>query len=281
MAAITMSLLTSNSLMSRNFLLGRGALVSRGASISRNFLLGRNSLVSRGALQSLHSLSFLPNPGTCVLCDTSSGRQLDLCPGCEADLPWVLASDAPCRYCGEPDTTTGICHQCQIHRPANDGFATAFRYEFPIDIMVQGFKTGQLAFGRVLAQLLASRTALQATSLVPVPLARKRKRQRGFNQAQVIASVLAQHHSVPLLDIVSAAPTSEQKALSAKQRQRNVKGAFSITDAMPLNGRHLTVIDDVYTTGATTRELALTLKRQGAAAVNILTLARTPIHNSP
>lgn len=223
-----------------------------------------------------YRLSFLLNPGNCVLCGRPALRALDLCGACEADLPWLHPDDWPCLYCGEPGAKTGVCHQCLTKPPANDSFLTAFHYEFPVDAMVQLFKTGQLAFGRVLSELLASQINMPATALVPIPLSRQRQRARGFNQAAFIAKVLSERHQLPVLDIARIKGASQQKALSAQQRQRNVKGIFRIKEGASVAGLNLTIVDDVYTTGATSRELALTLKRGGAARVNILTLARTP-----
>ena len=229
-----------------------------------------------GLAERLHDLSYRLAHGSCVLCARASGRQLDLCAGCEADLPWVRPQDPDCQLCGEPDSPLGLCHQCRQKPPPNDGFAAAFRYDFPIDVMVQRFKTGHMPFGRVLAELLAARAPVETDGLVPVPLSPARQRQRGFNQAAMIAAVLAHRQSLPLLDIARAASRSEQKALTASQRRRNIKGVFSLDAGARLHGQRLTIVDDVYTTGATTCELARLLKRAGAEAVHILTLARTP-----
>lgn len=224
--------------------------------------------------QRLHDLSYRLAKGACVLCDRPSGRRLDLCRGCEADLPWLSPLDA-CQLCGEPDASLGLCHACRQKPPPNDGFAAAFRYDFPVDVMVQQFKTGNLPFGRVLAELLAARAPLASDGLVPVPLSPERRRERGFNQAEAIAAVLAHRQRLPMMDLALAASRSEQKALSASQRQRNIRGVFSLAPGAALEGLALTLVDDVYTTGATTRELARVLKREGAASVQILTVART------
>ena len=226
--------------------------------------------------QQFHDLSFRLAEGSCVLCDRRSGRPLDLCPGCEADLPRISPDDPACQLCGEPDAPLGVCHQCRQRPPPNDGFAAGFHYHFPIDIMVQRFKTGHMPFGRVLAELLAARAPIATDGLVPVPLSRERRRERGFNQARLIAAVLAHRQSLPLMDLAKAASRSEQKALTASQRRRNIRGVFTLVPNAALKGKSLTIVDDVYTTGATTQELARTLKRAGAATIQVLTLARTP-----
>lgn len=140
-------------------------------------------------------------------------------------------------------------------------------------------------FGRLLAEQLA-RHLLHAfdeglprpSALLPVPLARKRLRQRGFNQATMLADWLSPVLEIPvrndLLQRIHDTPSQQQ--LDAAARHRNLRRAFALPDPQPLRGQHWAIIDDVLTTGATAEALARLLKRAGATRVDIYCLARTP-----
>jgi ComF family protein len=142
---------------------------------------------------------------------------------------------------------------------------------------------------RVLGQMLAhaiARLAVEAPSemlVVPVPLHRTKHAQRGFNQARALARealrVLAVSHPAWRLTLASSAlmrlrATESQAGLTPRQRRLNLRGAFSVTDPAAVKGRHVLLIDDILTTGATARAAALALRKAGAASVWVATLAR-------
>jgi ComF family protein len=112
-------------------------------------------------------------------------------------------------------------------------------------------------------------------AIVPVPLHPQRLRQRGYNQALEMARLLERRLALP----VAAAccqrirSTQAQSALAARQRRSNIRGAFDVTAPLP---RHLAILDDVVTTGATVSELARVLRRHGCERVDVWALARTP-----
>lgn len=114
--------------------------------------------------------------------------------------------------------------------------------------------------------------------LLPVPLSPSRLRQRGFNQAALLANWLGKALQLPvdggLLQRVQE--QQSQQGLSANERRRNLKQAFALVKDARLEGRHLALVDDVLTTGATADSLALLLKRAGAGRVDVYCLARTP-----
>jgi ComF family protein len=110
-------------------------------------------------------------------------------------------------------------------------------------------------------------------AVVPVPLHRSRQRKRGFNQARLLARGIAAEINAPLSDTLKVVrSTRDQVELSAAQRRANVAGAYRAS--APLEGRIL-VIDDVFTTGATTSACASTLLQAGAREVHALCLCRT------
>jgi ComF family protein len=112
--------------------------------------------------------------------------------------------------------------------------------------------------------------------IIPVPLHIKRLRQRGFNQALLLGSGLSERHNIQLScgNLVRVRPTRPQVELTGDERIKNVKGAFSLRNPAEVEARHIVLVDDVFTTGATMNECAAVLKKSGAAQVTALTLAR-------
>jgi ComF family protein len=135
----------------------------------------------------------------------------------------------------------------------------------------------QLIFSRFLGQLLAASVAAElaaaADLLLPVPLHPRRLRQRGFNQALLLAQNFP---DIPLGRdlLVRQRPTLPQLKLNPRERQANVKGAFLVPSPAAVAGQTVLLIDDVYTTGATVKECARALKQAGAARIEVLTVAR-------
>lgn len=146
--------------------------------------------------------------------------------------------------------------------------------------------------GRMLAQAILTLRAEIATEIlvVPVPLHRRKRAERGFNQTLV----LAQHalRAIRATDPewrLTLAPraltrersTESQAGLTPRQRRLNVRGAFAVSDPRRVKDQHVLLVDDILTTGATVRAASLALRRAGAASVWVATLARARrIHNS-
>jgi ComF family protein len=112
--------------------------------------------------------------------------------------------------------------------------------------------------------------------LVPIPLHRRRLRQREFDQASVLTLELSRRLGLPLGAevLVRHRYTQSQVGLSAEERRRNVRGAFRLRQAQHCQGKRILLIDDVLTTGATAWECAHVLAHAGAACVEVYTLAR-------
>jgi len=115
--------------------------------------------------------------------------------------------------------------------------------------------------------------------IVPVPLHRRRLRERGFNQSLLLARILAADlgNQLDYLSLIRNRYTQAQTGLKKKERKKNVKGAFSIIRPDTIKDKKILLIDDVFTTGHTLNECARTLKKSGATTVICLTLARTLI----
>lgn len=214
-------------------------------------------------------------PQDCLLCAAASGREL-LCPRCAQDLPKLPANRCP--RCDQPTPSGPVaCGHCQTNEPHFDALRALHPYAFPVDRMVQQLKYGhQLAiaayFGEALPALCHD---LDADLIIPMPLHPERLAERGFNQALEIARPLARKRGIPIdtRSCTRKRPTSPQEGLSLAERQRNLRNAFSCST--DFSGRHLLLIDDVATTGASADECARTLKLHGAASVTVIVVART------
>jgi ComF family protein len=212
-------------------------------------------------------------PSDCTLCGVRCSPAR-LCAGCDAALPRLPAPR--CRVCALPLGSGDLCGRCLNASPHYDSVAAAFEYAFPIDALIQKYKYGSdIALAPVLASLLARAPCPDVDAVIPMPLARARLRERGFNQAHEMARLAARACGVPVLRHAcrKVGETAPQATLPFDQRARNVRGSF-VCDA-DLTGRRVAIVDDVMTTGASANELARVLKHAGAEAVRVWVLART------
>jgi ComF family protein len=210
---------------------------------------------------------------SCLLCAAPAGRR-SLCSECLEDLPWLDA--AVCSVCAHPLPEPGLCGRCVAEPPHFDHVIAACRYAFPLDGLIQSYKYGgRLAAGPALAALLAPRIRTRPDLVLPIPLSTQRLRERGFNQAFELARIIGKELNAPVDAnlCIKTRDTAPQTHLPWKARRKNIKGAFVVLGN--LDGRHVAVVDDVLTTGATLSELARNLKRAGAASVTGYVVART------
>jgi ComF family protein len=147
-----------------------------------------------------------------------------------------------------------------------------------------GVRPAANVLGRMLAEAIATiepELPADGVAVVPVPLHRKKLRQRGFNQAELIARAAMKINQpgdrlrlcVGVLE--RKRETASQIGLTSHQRRENLRGAFAVARPEAVKGREVLVVDDVYTTGATVSECARVLRRAGATRVWVATVART------
>lgn len=212
---------------------------------------------------------------SCLLCGAITGG--DFCPACYRDLPQLPASHCP--VCLWPVPANEICGSCLKKPPAFTRTLAALRYTFPADALIHALKyQTQLAIAPVLADLFIARLETAESLpdvIVPMPLHPIRLRERGFNQAMEISRRIAKQTSIALLpDGCSRIKhTLPQTGLPWKERQKNIRRAFSCK--IDVSGKHVAIVDDVMTTGATLNELAQVLRRRGATEISNWVIART------
>lgn len=226
-------------------------------------------------------------PPRCIVTGEIVDGQGMLSPKAWGDLSFI--ANPQCNRCGYPfdfdmgEVSEGnVCAACLKNPPVYDKARAALIYDDASRNIVLSFKHGdQTQSVPTFIPWLnnAGRDILaRADYLVPVPLHRFRILRRRFNQSGLIATYLSQDAKIPtLLDgLKRVRATPIQGYLHAKERKKNVKNAFSVNpkhhDA--IRNKHIVLIDDVYTTGATVSECTKVLLKGGAASVNILTLAR-------
>jgi ComF family protein len=229
------------------------------------------------------ALAFLPT--SCEVCRSWSGDAL--CAACRARFAPAVTR---CLRCGlRLGMSSSSCGDCLRRPPPWQRAVVAFGYAFPWDRLIAAFKfEGRPELAAALAAALAdaireARTgdALPAVdAIAPVPLARARLAERGYNQAWELARRLASTLRLPAhaQALQRTLDTPHQAGLTRVERERNLRAAFAPTAharAM-LAGRQVALVDDVLTTGATAREATAALQRAGAASVQLWVLARTP-----
>lgn len=220
-------------------------------------------------------------PGFCVLCRRPSRRTIDLCSSCERAF---TRNERVCQVCAAPLVVPGaerVCGRCIATPPPWARTLAPFTYAKPLTGVIEGLKSGNgLRQARILGALLsASAEAAYAPgelpeALVPVPLTRRRLRQRGFNQAALLARSTARRLGLPSLPhhLARVRNTPPQRSLPRSARLTNVRAAFAVK--RPIIYRRIALVDDVSTTGATAHAASAALLAGGAEEVHVWVAAK-------
>ncbi len=241
-------------------------------------------------------------PTLCRVCHRWQGQTI--CAHCTL----AAGVEAPrCRRCAMRATLAhGLCQPCEDNPPVFDHAVAALDYTLPWTSLIASLKFRQdPAVARSLAQLLAQAvrrrwgprqpaapdgmrpavpTRLRAgapTVLMPVPLSPQRLRERGYNQAGLLAHHLSRALGVPVQHdgLLRRRHTERLMQMDAAEREAHIRRAFAVNPASlkHVQRRHVAVVDDVLTSGATLNEIARTLWQAGAAEVSVWVVARTPL----
>ena len=215
-------------------------------------------------------------PQPCLLCGALS-REGVWCGPCDAALPYLGA--AHCPVCALPTPDGSVCGRCLSHPPRFDRTVAVFAYAFPVDALIRSLKFNeQLLLAPQLAGRLVQRIEARPDCIMPMPLHPARLRERGFNQSLELARRVARQLEIPLLEQACqrVRDTVPQSALPWKERGKNMRKAFACT--VDMKGKHVAVVDDVMTSGASINELARALRQAGAREVSAWVVARTLPH---
>ena len=213
---------------------------------------------------------------------------MDICRGCQADLPIQTVACYRCAlplHGATPDAEL-LCGRCINDPPSYDRTLSVFRYAHPVDQLIHDLKFNRkLATARLLGELMAQqlkkRMRLIPSSppqmIIPVPLHLARLRERGYNQATELARPIARAFNIPIdyQYCQRQRATAIQSDLPANERPRNVKGVFRVVKKLPV--RHVAIVDDVMTTGATMEEFAATLRKAGVEKIDVWVCARAAL----
>jgi ComF family protein len=246
-----------------------------------------NRSVSRHRLKAWSVVAFQATldfllPRTCVCCDAalSQSDHRVLCTLCIGRLARLPAPQCP--RCGHP-RSPGACRWCEMLPP----FVRAVRSVCwvpggPAGEIVHKLKySGWTALAEPMAEQMARLNfpvdvTEERDLLVPVPLARARARERGYNQSELLARLLGARWGVPVQEaLVRRRATETQTRLTPGDRLRNVAGAFAtVLEGRELAGRHVVLVDDVVTTAATLNACAKALHTGGARIISYVTFGR-------
>ena len=201
-----------------------------------------------------------------------------------------------CPVCGAfIGAMDSFCHECEkklikytgsFSIEGASGFTAAYIYDENSSKAVILMKKGicgnaDYALGQALADKLRSDgIPVKCDVIIPVPMHRSAKSERGYNQAELISKELSRIFDLPVdsKNVIKSRRTAAQKKLNRIQRQSNLKGAFSIRDDTLIKGKTILLVDDVCTTGSTLRELTALLTEHGAKAVYCAACCKTPPH---
>lgn len=220
-------------------------------------------------------------PITCLSCENVGSF---VCEVCEAELK--ESSNQICISCHKP-AIFGLTHEgCKTSFSA-DGLICLFNYKDPkvSQILIKGKYSFLPDTYKVLGEILAKKLKQnhdfllkEKFSFVPIPLHKTRKRWRGFNQSEILAKTLSENLNSDYINLLKRNRiTKTQKDLNREQRLKNLQDAFELDKdikSVEIKGKSYILVDDVTTTGATLKQAAKILKRNGAKKVICLTVAR-------
>ncbi len=212
-----------------------------------------------------------------------NASRVPVCPACLAQ-PEPLSAEFMCACCRAPFSSEfpldeqGRCMMCRLGLSGFDEAYSFGYYEETLRQLIQVFKYGKVTslarpLGRMLSRALPRDRRYDV--IVPMPMHWRRRLERGFNQADLLARELGRYSGLKIEALAGRSKaTPPQAGLTSAKRRSNVAAAFKVPRPERVKGRRILLVDDVLTTGASASACAKALKRAGAASVTLLTVAR-------
>lgn len=225
-----------------------------------------------------------PNCIYCITCGSiiDNTRSYSICDNCIEKFHWV--SGKTCEICGkilDKNSRRKLCYDCMSTEHSFDKGYTCTQYGLYERVVMMDYKFADKSYlGRILGQIMYDRISCENLSIdyiIPVPIHWKKKKERGYNQAEIMANVIGKSMNKKVLNnvLVRNRWTDSMKDLGAQERRENVKDAFSIISESrnSIGDKVILLIDDIYTTGSTLDSCARELKKAGVDKVFVLTFA--------
>lgn len=231
-------------------------------------------------LKTLREILF-PLNFTCDICgiETFGGNLCDRC------LKTVIFNDkTSCPVCGRKTVRPELCMECKDKPPVYNRAVSPLVYTQGGAQLVHKYKNGSGYLKEYFADLVVKKlSALPVPDcMVYVPMTASATRKRGYNQSQLLAKSISARTGIPVCNALEKVKkTKEQKTLSLREREENLRGSFSVIDTAAVRGKTVLLIDDVMTTGATVNEVAIRLKKAGAAEVYVAVIAAVEYNKPP
>lgn len=229
---------------------------------------------------------FYPRHIKCIFCsgELNENADKDTCENCADKLPFIYSA---CPKCGNVmnNGETGVCFECKTKNYEFEQAVAVFEYSGKVanaihDFKYNGNKPNYEPIGEYMCETLAS-WGIEPDLITYVPMTKTKQKQRGFNQAELLAKYIASHFAIPVAGVVEKVKENlNQASLDSHDRQENVKGCFKVKKEYRdlLKDSTVLLIDDIFTTGATTNEVSKILKTAGVSKIYVLTFAHTNIN---
>lgn len=232
-------------------------------------------------IEALHDLLFPPQ---CLCCEKrlDTSRPPLICPFCREGLQCI--SSPLCTTCGSPFPSgeDHLCGACLCNHYFFDYARSALFYQSPVSNLLLALKFSNATSTVATLKKIADESGMLACFavpdiIIPVPLHIERLRERGFNQALMLARhCFPQWRKLIHADLlIRTRATTPQSSLSGQQRRQNLKGCFQLTRAGLLTGKKILLVDDVFTTGSTINECSRVLRREKPKRIEVFTVARS------
>ena len=217
-------------------------------------------------------------PSTCIFCGKLCGE--GICKACREKVKYIR--EPRCKKCGKPieSREAEFCYDCRKQTFHYEQGRSLWLHQEPISNSIYAFKyknrqvDGEV-YGREMARRFEKLIRFwEIDVIIPVPIHKKKRRKRGFNQAELIAKEVGNILNIPVncTSVVRMKETTPQKELGSRSRKRNLKRAFRVTDCR-LKGKRVLLIDDIYTTGSTIDSIAEILGKTGCEKIYFLTIS--------